>query len=120
MGGAVLTGWALHAWIAAIAFGGAPVAGRVIARQPGASAWPAAFFWATADTGLLLACLATRHWADACTAAAGIAVALGSDWWRRNGKRAARALGSKALAVLNGMLGRLRDAVVPVPEGARA
>jgi hypothetical protein len=50
---------------------------------------------------------------------AGILVLLARDWWNRRGKRAAKALGSKSLALLARLARKALDAAIPAPEGAR-
>lgn len=59
------------------------------------------------------------RWDEAAFCAAALAV-LGEDWWKRKGKRVAKALGERGRAVIAGLLEKVRDAGAPVPEGVRA
>lgn len=69
-----------------------------------------------------LTLVASLLWDDwlLTAACAVLLILLGGDWYRRNGKRAARAAGAKARAVIERMTRALREAGTPVPEGARA
>lgn len=76
---------------------------------------------AAAGCGLLAAeCALAGSWFGAAWNAALLAVLLGWDFWDRKGKRAARSLGAKSRALVEGLAEKLRGALQPVPEGAGA
>lgn len=76
---------------------------------------------AVAGLGMLLTvCLLEQAWFGATWNAVLIAVILGEDWWKRKGKRAAKAAGAKSRALVENLVERVRGAVSPVPQGARA
>jgi len=73
---------------------------------------------AVAGLGLLAAeCALERAWFTVAWNAVLIAVILGTDWWNRKGRKAAKALGLKSRAVLAGLVEKAREAGAPLPEG---
>lgn len=73
----------------------------------------------TAVTGLVLS-LRHGYWAGAGFCAVTLALLLG-DWWKRRGRKVAKALGLKSRAVIAGLVERAREAgPAPVPQGVRA
>lgn len=82
-------------------------------------AWEKRWAALTAAIGLFLS-LQDGYWAGAGFCALTL-VLLGRDWWNRKGRKAAKALGLKSLAVLAVIVAKAREAgSAPVPEGARA
>lgn len=77
--------------------------------------WQAA---GTASIGLAFSLL--NGWWPAAGFCAGTLLLLLRDWWSRRGRKAARALGMKSRALVEGLARKLREALEPVPEGARA
>lgn len=68
----------------------------------------------------LVADVLDRNWVGAAVSCALIAFLLGTDWWKRGGKKAAREIGAKSRAVLAAVIEKARDAGTPLPEGAGA
>jgi cobalamin biosynthesis protein CobD/CbiB len=76
---------------------------------------------AALGTGLILAeCVLERDWLAATFQAVLVIILLGWDWWNRNGKRVAKALGEKSRAALAAIVEKAREAGSPVPERVRA
>ncbi len=80
--------------------------------------WLRPFVTGAAATGLAIGLL-TGRLEDAGLSVAALAV-LGWDWWNRKGKRVAKAVGAKSLAILAKVVEKARDAGTPVPQGVRA
>ena len=74
--------------------------------------------WVITATGLVIEVL-LRGWAAAAVTGGALVAIIGSDWWNRRGRKAARDLGAKSRARVGALLGALRDLGQPVPEGAR-
>jgi hypothetical protein len=89
------------------------------ATRPGHRApWLLPFVAGGASSGLACALLTGRP-EDAALCGLALAV-LAWDRWNRKGRRAAKALGEKSRALLDAVVERLREAELPVPEGAGA
>lgn len=74
-----------------------------------------------AGAGLFLAKDAlSGDWLGVSMQSALLAWLLGSDWWKRRGRKVAKAIGEKSRAALAAVVARAREAGTPLPEGARA
>lgn len=111
MGPAVTGGLVLHAESLVLAFGVAPGFTYAISRND--PRWLFTALWVTAEAGGAVSALLGGDRADVVIYAAGALVALLWDWWRRNGKRVRKWLGAKTQALINGLAGKMRDAVRP-------
>lgn len=65
----------------------------------------------------VIGCFPRDHqvWREAVGSAAGFMLALAYRWWKRKGKKAAQALGAKALALREKLLERAREVAIPRP-----
>ena len=74
-----------------------------------------------AALGLLaVECALKGAWFGAVWNAVLVALILGTDWWNRRGRKAARQFGAKSRALVENLVERVREAGSPVPQGAAA
>lgn len=107
----------LQAGLTVLAFASCPATaylGSVIYRMPFREAYLPWAGGAAVETVFLLAC---HGWPAAAAAGlSGLSALLAlylwcRDWWRRNGKRVRKWAGAKSRALIDGLAGKMRDAV---------
>lgn len=83
-------------------------------RLPGGRSWWRLSMALVVLVGLAGA-LAVRNWPAAEVCAATL-ILLTRDWWNRRGRRAAKELGAKSRARIEGLVGRTREVLQPSPQ----